>query len=56
MVNQLNCDIVVNEFELQSRNYVHFLTNTLGKGKDPFIPRYGLKSTIAVLLQERPWH
>ena len=33
----LDCGIVVNEFELQSRNYIHFRTNTLGKGMDPFI-------------------
>ena len=29
--------IVVNEFELQSRYYVHFRTNTLGKGMNPLI-------------------
>ena len=27
----LDCDIVRSEFELQSRYYVHFRTNTLGK-------------------------
>ena len=26
------CDIVVSEFELQWRYYVHFQTDTLGKG------------------------
>ena len=33
----LDWDIVVNEFELQSRYYVHFSANTLGKGMIPFI-------------------
>ena len=31
----LQCDIVVNEFNLQSRYYVHFKDNTLGKGMKP---------------------
>ena len=33
----LDCDIVVSEFELQSRYNVHFLTYTLGKGMNPVI-------------------
>ena len=37
MVNAMDCRIVVSEFELQSRNYVHFWTNTLGKGMNPLI-------------------
>ena len=37
VVNILNCDIVVSEFELHSRYYVHFRTNTLGKGMNPLI-------------------
>ena len=36
MVKSLNYEI--NEFELQSRYYVHFQTNTLGQGMDPFSP------------------
>ena len=28
---------VVSEFELQSRYYIHFQTNTLGKGMNPLI-------------------
>ena len=28
----LDCDIVVREFELQSRCYTHFRTNITGKG------------------------
>ena len=31
VVNMLDCDIVVSEFELQSHSYVHFRTNTLEK-------------------------
>ena len=43
MVKAMDCGIVVNEFELQSRYYVHFRTNTLGKGMNPFIsPVMGL--------------
>ena len=32
MANVLDCDIIVYEFELQSRHYIHFWTNTFGKG------------------------
>ena len=32
MANVLDCDIVIREFELQTRHYVHLRTNTLGKG------------------------
>ena len=32
VANVPNCDITVSEFELQSRYYVHFRVNTLGKG------------------------
>ena len=42
MVKALDCGIVVREFVLQSRYYVHFRANTLGKGiKTPYPPRYG---------------
>ena len=37
MVKAMDCGIVVSEFELQSRYYVHVRANTLGKGKNPFI-------------------
>ena len=37
MVKAMDCGIVVSEFELQSRYYVHFRTKTLGKGMNPFI-------------------
>ena len=37
VANALDCDIVVSEFELQSRYYVHFRTNTLGKGMNPLL-------------------
>ena len=33
----LDCDVVVSEFELQSRYYVHFQTNTFWKGMKPLI-------------------
>ena len=37
MVKVMDSEIVVSEFELQSRNYVHFRTNTLGKVMNPLI-------------------
>ena len=38
VANMLDCDIVVSEFKLQSCYYIHFQTNTLGKGMNPLIP------------------
>ena len=37
MVKALDCRIVIREFVLQSRYYVHFRANTLGKGMSPLI-------------------
>ena len=37
MVKAMHCGIVVHEFVLQSRYYVHFRANTLGKGMNPLI-------------------
>ena len=37
MVKTMDCGIVVREFVLQSRYYVHFRANTLGKGMNPLI-------------------
>ena len=37
MIKSLDCRIVVSKFELQSRYYVHFQTNTLGKSINPLI-------------------
>ena len=37
MVKALDCRIVVSEFVLQSRYYIHFRANTLGKGMNPLI-------------------
>ena len=37
MVKAMDCGFVVREFELQSRYYVHFRANTLGKGMNPLI-------------------
>ena len=38
MVKAMDCEIVVTEFEFQSRYYIHFRANTLGKGMNPIIP------------------
>ena len=57
MVKAMDCGIVVREFVLQSRYYVHFRANTLGNGiEPPYPPSYGLNSTITVLLVEWLWH
>ena len=37
MVKVMVCEIEVREFELQSRYYVHFRANTLGKWMNPHI-------------------
>ena len=37
MVKAMDCGIVVSEFVFQSRYYVHFRANTLGKGMNPLI-------------------
>ena len=35
----MDCGLVVSEFELQSCYYVHFRTNTFGKGMNFFVPQ-----------------
>ena len=37
MVKAMDCGIVVCEFVLQSRYYIHFRANTLGKGMNSLI-------------------
>ena len=37
MVKAMDCGILVHEFVLQSRYYVHFRANTLGKGMNPLL-------------------
>ena len=57
MVKAMDCRTVVSEFVLQSRCYVHFREDTLGKGMNPPYPSsYGLNSTTTVLLGEWLWH
>ena len=46
----LNCDIIVSKFELQSRYFVHFRTNTLDSS------HCGLNNSTKVFLQEWLWH
>ena len=38
MAKLLDCSHEVNEFDLQSRSYVHFRTKNLGKAMNPYIP------------------
>ena len=52
MANMRNSGFEVSEFELQSRYYVHFRANNLGKGIEPPYPSsYVLNSITAVFLQ-----
>ena len=37
MVKTMDCGILVSDFVLQSRYYVHFRANSLGKGMNPLI-------------------
>ena len=37
-VNVLDCNILISEFELQSRFYVHLRTNTFGERYEPPYP------------------
>ena len=42
MVKAMDCGVVESEFVFQSRYYVHFRVNTLGKGMNPFnLPAMG---------------
>ena len=54
MVKELDCSLQVTEFELQTYYYVHFRTNTLGKGIKPLVPHpttsYALYRITAFLL------
>ena len=43
MVKAMDWEIVLNEFELQSWYYVHFQTNTLGKGMNPLSSQLWVK-------------
>ena len=57
VANVLDCNIVVIEFEFQTRYYVHFWTITLGKIINLLIPTpsYGLYDTSKVFRQEWFW-
>ena len=51
VTNMLDCNIIVNEFELQSCYYVHFWTIMLAKSMNTFIlSSYELNSTTTALL------
>ena len=56
VVKVLNCDIVITEFELQLRYYVHFRTKNIWKRHElSYFLIYALKSTTLRLLQGWPW-
>ena len=53
----LHFGIEVSGFKLHSRYYVHFRTNTLGKGMNPPYPSISMLNSItAVLLEGWLWH
>ena len=52
MVKAMDCKIVVSEFVLQSRYYVHFRA----RYEPPYPPCYGLNSTTTVLQGDWLWH
>ena len=58
LINVLNFEIIVSEFELQSCYYIHFRTNTLGKAMDSFSPQlyHYWFSTKIVLALNSSWH
>ena len=57
MVKAMDCGIVVREFVLQSRYYVHFRAKyPWERYEPPYPPSYGLNSTTTVLLGEWLWH
>ena len=43
IANELDCKISVSRFDLQSRYYVHFRTNILGKDTNPLTSNLFLK-------------
>ena len=52
VANMLDYDIIISKFELELCDYIHFQTNTLGKGMNSLTTLcYGLNSTTTVLLQ-----
>ena len=56
MAKVLDCVLEVCKFELPFRLYVHFRTNSLGKGMSPMIlANYGSSSIAAVLQQGWLW-
>ena len=52
MANVLVYAILIGEFEHQSCYYIHFQTNILRKGMNPFPSSYELNSTTTVLLKD----
>ena len=53
----LYCDILVSEFDLQSRYCVYLVTNTLGERHElTHPPSYGLNNTTSVLLLRWLWY
>ena len=50
LANILDYDIIISEFELKSRYYVHIRTNLLRKGMNTFIPQPAMVEIIPLLL------
>ena len=43
MVKAMDCEILISEFEPQSRYYIHFRANTFGKGMIPLSSQQWVK-------------
>ena len=50
MAKVLDCNLKVSEFELQACYYVHFRTNTLGEGINPFLSPLAIGEIETLLL------
>ena len=53
MAKMLDCGLKVREFKFQAHYYIHFQTNTLGKG---ITPNYRSNSNTNVVLQGWLWY
>ena len=58
MAKVFDCNLKVSEFKFKSCCYVHFWTNSFGKGMNPLIPTpsYGLNSITVIFLQGQLRH
>ena len=56
MAKVLECNLKISELELQSRYYICFRTNTIGKGMNTLIPPSCRLYSITAVLHGWLWH